>query len=115
MKKLQIICLYLAAMALPAPGFAQQKARPDPADPKISVPPAVYVSPLRQYQPLGDDQVTSWKAANEIVEKIGGWRAYAKEAQELAPGAGQPARPIQQPAPQTKPPTQGGHSGHKMN
>ena len=114
MKLLQVTALYLAAMALPALAFAQQKARPDPADSNVSVPPVIYVSPLKQYQPLGDEPVTSWKAANDLVEKIGGWQVYAKEAQEPAPGAGQPARPVQPPAPQTKPPTQGGHSGHSM-
>jgi len=114
MKRLQIICWYLAAMALPAPACAQQQARPDPADPKVSVPPVIYVSPLKQYQPLGDEPVTSWKAANDLVEKIGGWQVYAKEAQEPAPAAGQPARPAQPPAPQMNPPTQGGHSGHPM-
>ena len=45
MKRLRMICWYLAAMALPAPAFPQQKARPDPADPGISVPPVIYVSP----------------------------------------------------------------------
>jgi len=114
MKRLRIICVYLAAMALSASAFAQQKARPDPADPKVSVPPVIYVSPLKQYQLLGDEPVTSWKAANDRVESIGGWRVYAKEAQEPAPAAGQPARPVQPPAPQMNPPTQGGHSGHPM-
>jgi hypothetical protein len=35
--------------------------------------------------------VVSWKAANDLVEKIGGWQVDAKEAQEPAPGAEQPA------------------------
>ena len=101
-------------MALPAPVIAQQKARPDPADSKVNVPPVIYVSPLKQYQPLGDEQVTSWKAANELVEKIGGWQIYAKEAQEPAPAADQSARPVPPSAPRPKPPTQGGHAGHQM-
>ncbi len=115
MKRLQIVGLCLAAMALPAPGFAQQKARPDPADPKISVPTVIYVSPLQQYRPLGDEQVTPWQASNELVEKIGGWRVYAKEAQEPEPAASQPGRPTLQPALPAKPPAAGGHAGHKMN
>ena len=115
MKQLQIICCYLAAMALSAPAFAQNKARPDPADPRVSVPPVIYVSPFKQYQPLGDEAVTSWKAANDLVGKIGGWQVYAKEAQEPAPAAGQPNPRDQQPEPQAKPPAHSGHSGHKMN
>ena len=114
MKLLQIIGWYLAAMALPTLAIAQQKARPDPADSTVSVPPAVYVSPLKQYQPLGDEPVTSWKAANELVEKIGGWQVYAREAQEPAPAAAQPGRPTQPLLPQAKPSTQGGHAGHPM-
>lgn len=110
----KISCWCIAAFAFPALAIAQQTARPDPADPRVSVPPVIYVSPLKQYQPLGDEQVTSWKAANELVEKIGGWQVYAKEAQAPAPAADQSARPDQPPAPKTKPSTQGGHSGHQM-
>ena len=114
MKSLKVSVWCLAALALPALAIAQQKARPDPADPKASVPPVIYVSPLKQYQPLGDEQVTAWKAANDLVEKIGGWKVYANEAQGPAPAADQSARPVQPPAPQAKPPNQGGHSGHPM-
>ena len=89
MKSLNISGLCFAALALPALAIAQQKARPDPADPKVSVAPVIYVSPLKQYQPLGDEQVTSWKAANDLVEKIGGWQVYAREAQAPAPAADQ--------------------------
>lgn len=122
MKKLQIICWTVALTALPALAMAQQKARPDPADSKVSVPPVIYVSPLKQYQPLGDEQVTSWKAANEVVEKAGGWKAYAKEAQQPDVGTKAPASPAQQPLssatpsiPQPKPAAHDGHAGHKKN
>ena len=110
MKLFKIFCWYLAAMALPALAMAQQKARPDPADPAASVPPAIYVSPMKQYRPLSDEPVTSWKAANELVEKIGGWQTYAKEAQ----GAESPGQPIQPSAQQAKPPTQDSHSDHQL-
>ena len=36
------------------------------------------------YQPFTDEKVKSWKDSNNTVEKIGGWRAYAKEAAEPA-------------------------------
>lgn len=114
MNSLKVSALCLAALALPALAIAQQKARPDPADPKVSVPPVIYVSPIKQYQPLGDEQVTAWKAANDLVEKIGGWQVYAREAQAPAPAADQSARPVQPSAPPAKPPTQSGHSGHQM-
>ena len=40
-----------------------------------------YASPIADYQPYVDEKIVSWKAANDKVEQIGGWRAYAKEAQ----------------------------------
>ncbi len=110
----KIVVLYLAASALPAIAFAQPQARPDPADPKISVPPAVYVSPMKQYQPLGNAPVAPWRAANDTVEKIGGWKVYAREASDPGSVVERPAQPLQPPVPQMKPPAQGGHSGHKM-
>ncbi len=41
-----------------------------------------YTSPVADYQAFVDEKVTSWKAANDKVGQIGGWRAYAKEAQQ---------------------------------
>jgi len=41
-----------------------------------------YTSPVADYQPFVDEKITSWKAANDKVGQIGGWRAYAKEAQQ---------------------------------
>ncbi len=41
-----------------------------------------YASPIADYQPYVDEKITSWKAANDKVGQIGGWRAYAKEAQQ---------------------------------
>lgn len=48
-----------------------------------------YVSVLGQYQAYTEQAVTSWPQANATVERIGGWRAYAKEA--VAPPAVIPA------------------------
>jgi len=96
-------------MALPALALAQQKSRPDPTDPKASVPAVIYVSPLKQYQGLGDEPVAPWKSANEVVEKAGGWKAYAKEAQE-ADGAGKAVASPAQPGPHAKPAVHDGHA-----
>ena len=59
------------------PAFA---AALDPADPNAAIPAIVYISPFSDYRPLGDDKNTAWKDANDTVGKIGGWRAYAREA-----------------------------------
>lgn len=51
-----------------------------------------FQSALEGYQPYTDEKIQSWKEANDAVGKIGGWRVYAKEAQQVqqapaAPGA----------------------------
>ena len=54
----------------------------DPADATAATPPTMYLSPFADYRPLGEDKNTAWKDANDTVGKIGGWRAYAREAAE---------------------------------
>lgn len=41
-------------------------------------------SALDGYQPHTDEKIRSWKDANDTTARIGGWRAYAKEAQQGA-------------------------------
>ena len=41
-----------------------------------------YKSPIEDYKAFVDEKVISWKAANDKVGQIGGWRAYAKETQQ---------------------------------
>ena len=43
-----------------------------------------HTSPIADYQKFVDENVLPWKAANDKVAEIGGWRAYAKEAQANA-------------------------------
>ena len=43
-----------------------------------------YTSPIADYQKFADEKILPWKAANDKVAEIGGWRAYAKEAQANA-------------------------------
>ena len=42
-------------------------------------------APLRSafdgYRAYNDEEVSNWKAANENVARIGGWREYARQAQ----------------------------------
>lgn len=71
------IAALLAAPALAAP-------RPDPADPAASTPKPQHRSALADYKRHLDAPPAEWKASNQLVERIGGWRSYAREA---APGA----------------------------
>jgi hypothetical protein len=43
-----------------------------------------YVSVLGQYQPYVEQAIASWPEANATVQRIGGWRAYAREIQAPA-------------------------------
>ena len=55
--------------------------RPDPLDATADVPRTSHESAFKAYRRLGDTPPTPWKQANETVERIGGWRAYAREAE----------------------------------
>lgn len=76
---------------------AQPSAAPaPPADPtqaQAAVPRAVHSSALAGYRRHADPTPLAWKDANETVNRIGGWRAYAREvAAPSAPAASAPAR-----------------------
>ena len=120
------------SVALAAPALAQSmppSARPDPLDPKASVPASRYSSSLAQHRSGGDAKPVSWKEANDAVARIGGWRVYAREAQQSDPvsaakpataaplpnPAAMPAEPAQTPpAGPTSPSSHGGHSSQKQ-
>lgn len=40
-------------------------------------------SAFESYKPYTDEPIGNWKAANEGVARIGGWREYAKQAQGM--------------------------------
>lgn len=76
-----------AAHAQPPSPPDTRSARPDPLDAQASVPALRYVSPLAAYRRVGEDSPVSWREANDLVTRIGGWRAYTREAQLPAPAA----------------------------
>ena len=45
----------------------------------------VYTSVFENYKAYSDEKSLDWKEANRQVERRGGWRQYAKEAQEPEP------------------------------
>lgn len=92
-------------------------AKADPLDARAAVPALAYESALSRYRRAGVDkhldQPQPWRESNDTAARIGGWRAYAREAQQ--PDAA-PAAPASSPAP-AKPepkPMPHGHHGHKM-
>lgn len=82
---------------------APQAGRSDPLNAQAAVPAAAHVSAFATYRVAGEPQVGNWNEANRTVTRIGGWRAYAREA-----GASSPAAAAD-PAPRS--PT--GHAGHR--
>ena len=44
--------------------------------------PPKYVSAFEAYTRYADQPLASWKTSNDEVARIGGWKAYAREAQE---------------------------------
>lgn len=107
----------LGAVSLVSPPAKAQGApvrseRADPLDARSPVPAATHVSSLAGYRRLGDDRPIGWKEANETVSRIGGWRAYAREAQQPAPAASAPAGRAAPPVAPADVPARGGHHRH---
>ena len=74
------LSLLAAGAALAAPA---EKNQAHPLPTKLQ-----YTSALATYRGYTDQVVQSWREANDQVGRIGGWRAYAKEAAtgQSAPG-----------------------------
>jgi len=76
----------------------------DPLDASAAVPPVRVRSSFAGYHGLADEKVGSWREANDTVGRIGGWKAYAREA-------AQPDEPTQPDTP-ARPTAAGGAGGH---
>ena len=76
----------LALAALTAQAEAPSRSpRPDPLDPQASVPALRYESSLKPDLRSAADKPLSWREANDTAARIGGWRVYAREAQQPEP------------------------------
>lgn len=53
----------------------------DPMDPAAPVRVQPYRSAFAGYRAFGEQASGSWRSANALTGKIGGWRAYAREIQ----------------------------------
>jgi len=111
--------LFTVLLATQAQAQSPTTTRPDPLDPTAQVPAVRYESSFAQVRRIGDDKPVAWREANDAVARIGGWRVYAREAQQAEPEA--PAKPAVPPAqdPASAPsatakPIPAGHAGHKQ-
>lgn len=78
---------HVALLAVAASTAAQNSPRvapPDPLDARAVVPAATYEPALSRYRPFVEPPPLSWRQANDTADSIGGWRAYAREAQGAA-------------------------------
>lgn len=62
----------------------------------LATPQSVYRSAFEGYRAFADEPVRPWRETNDTVGRIGGWKAYAREAQSgdarpAAAGASAPA------------------------
>ncbi|MFZ2739329.1 MAG: hypothetical protein WBI20_10290 [Burkholderiaceae bacterium] len=76
-----------------SPSMALAQSNTESAAPRLK-----YNSVLSQYQGFNDQALSPWRQTNEVVEKIGGWRAYAKEASQAEASDKALIEPITQPA-----------------
>jgi len=81
----KVIAVGFVLVAASAGAVAQPSAgpgRPNPMDPRAPVPLVVHQSPFAQYRPFAAEVLGPWKAVNDEVGRIGGWKVYAREVYE---------------------------------
>ncbi len=88
-----LAALVLTAASLLPPALTSSLAqapanRPDPSDAAAAAPAINYQSPFARYRAFADEDVAAWRETNDTAARIGGWRAYAREASEPAAAAG---------------------------
>ena len=89
-----------SSATLAATCFAQTPAAGNAAGKSGAEPGGSAFSGYRAYN---DEGVSNWKAANESVARIGGWREYARQAQEQESKEGTEGTPPARAAPEAKP------------
>lgn len=100
-----------AAQAGPVPPTTSTST-PSPLDATVPVPLLAHESAFARYRGLTDTEATRpWKETNEHVGRIGGWRVYAREAQQpaSASSATPPAAPLKPAESMPMPHGQGSH------
>lgn len=102
-----LLLLLSAAQAQPT---SEPRSR-DPLDAKAKVPPATYRSALAGYRSGAEATPVPWRQANDTVARIGGWRAYAREATAPEVPASAPMRSAPEPA-AARPQGPGHHGKH---
>lgn len=79
---LALACLAAATYVAAQPGAASapRSGTPDALNAQAAVPPLRHESAFTGYRRHTEATPIDWKDANDTVTRIGGWRAYAREA-----------------------------------
>lgn len=94
--------LALAGLAVAA--TAQTVSPPPGSPPGPAAQPSAWRSAFEGYRPYADAPVAPWRESNDTVGRIGGWRAYAREAAQPATAPGSAGAPTgQAPSPAAAP------------
>ena len=116
MFKPHIAAALAAALAAGTAAAQTGASRPDPMDASASVPVITYKSPFGTYRAQSEPEVAPWRDSNDTAARIGGWRAYAREAQGAATAptvpAATPPAPAKPASADAKKPM---HDGHHMH
>lgn len=94
--------------AMPAAAIAEQKA--GPADATAASAAAAYESAFKSYRGVTEEQESpdkTWRAANEMVGKLGGHSGHMGQRDDAEQGESQPA-----PGAETAMPMQQKHGAH---
>lgn len=111
-----LLALPVMAQVTPAPAAPTPASSASAATAQPTPSALPYASAFEGYQTFSEEKVRPWKESNTTVEKIGGWRTYAKEAAEpeakvspvpTASPSAPPAAPPKTPAATVDP-----HAGH---
>lgn len=105
----------LLSLVVSSGALGQANTRSDPGDPQAAVAPIPYESVFRGYRPFTDEKVVSWRATNDLVQKLGGWQAFARDKVPDIPPVTAPAEESVPKAPVTSQPAAkpAGHGGHR--
>ena len=111
-----LLCIYAASSGAQAPQdhAAMLAARPASAAPLAASASATlaYESVFTRYKSYRDEKAGAWRDANDTVDRIGGWRAYAKEAQQPDSAAPVTSPPSMSGVPPAIAPKPDPHAGH---
>lgn len=76
---------------------AQTPMAADPAMASAAVPETIHQPLFEGFKSIQEIPVGNWRAANDTVGQIGGWRAYAREAQRSSASPTLNAAPADRP------------------